>query len=361
MIDSTFYGRIDSNTANNPLLNLEVTGEAFEITFIKNPGVEDGNLILEYTGLPDENTLVVIDGIEYQFIYEFSGKLPATANGGNQVPPELSEADVSLITVIGYPPIDDGAGTLVPDPTATTRIVFAPTVDPDADLMNGLPNGALPLTVQNTDPEPVCFISGTFIETPIGPKLVDDLRCGDRVITVDGGVQPITWVASSMHTWPGSDEKHKPILIQRGALGHAAPTDDLIVSPQHHVVMKGALCAQMFGADEVLAPAKGLTGLAGVRVMSGKKVAEYFHILMSQHEILIAHGVETESFYPGPTSLTMLSAAQRAQLLAVVPALRDDPENGYGPTARKRITRRQAEQLVEAMKIAERKPEGAVS
>ena len=111
----------------------------------------------------------------------------------------------------------------------------------------------------------------------------------------------------------------------------------------------------MFGTDEVLAPAKGLTGLAGIRVMSGKKSAEYFHLMTAQHQILSAHGVESESFYPGPTAVKMLNTGQRASLFAVVPALRDDPENGYGPTARKRITRKQAEQLVDAMKAETKK------
>ena len=86
--------------------------------------------------------------------------------------------------------------------------------------------------------------------------------------------------------------------------------------------------------------------------MQGKKSVEYYHIMFAQHEIINAHGVQTESFYPGQTAVSMLSAAQRASLFAVVPALKTDPENGYGPTARKKITRRQAEELVQAMLAA---------
>jgi hypothetical protein len=172
----------------------------------------------------------------------------------------------------------------------------------------------------------------------------------------------VSWATSSLHTWPGSDEKHKPIMIKQCALGANLPTSDFMVSPQHHIVMKGALCVELFGVDEVLARAIGLTGLAGLRVMAGKKEADYFRLMMERHEILIAQGVETESFYLGLTSLHLLTVGQRASFLAVVPTLPDDPENGYGPTAHKKIwkmkiTRHQAEQLVEAMKCAAKKTE----
>ena len=347
MIDSTFWARTDSNSANNPALNLVgVNGgngkPAVEITF--QPSGSGGDLTLdENGGAVDSNTVVVIGGVTYNFSFELSGTLPES----NSSVPDQFEASgatpgevVYIVTVVDYPAVGE-----------TTRLAFLPEADPTEAEMNSFGNGAIRLqSVTTVTPPPVCFLSGTLIQTPSGPVAVDDLQSGDLVMTVDGGSQPLAWATSSLHTWPGSDEKHKPILIKQGAFGPDLPSSDLSVSPQHHIVMKGKLCVALFGADEVLAPAKGLTGLAGVRVMAGKKAAEYFHLMMAQHEILIAQGVETESFYPGPTSLQMMSAGQRASLLAVVPTLRDDPENGYGPTARKKITRRQAEQLVEAMK-----------
>ncbi len=88
--------------------------------------------------------------------------------------------------------------------------------------------------------------------------------------------------------------------------------------------------------------------------MEGKRAVDYVHIMLESHEIIMAHGVATESFYPGPNAVRMLTPAQRASLYGVVPALKTDPENGYGPTARKKITRREAEKLVAAI-LADRK------
>jgi len=347
MPNPTFWARTDSNSANNAALNLTGTsgpnGEpAIEITF--QPISGGGDLTLDNNGgAIDTITVVFIGNVQYSFSFEIAGTLPASNSSVpdqfEAVPPDPGSV-VYVITVYDYPGNGD-----------TTRLVFRPEEDPTEAEMNDFGNGAIALAnVSAVTPPPVCFLSGTLIQTPSGPVVVDDLQSGDLVMTVDGGNQPLVWATSSLHTWPGSDEKHKPILIKQGAFGTDLPDSDLSVSPLHHIVMKGKLCVALFGADEVLAPAKGLTGLAGVRVMAGKKEAEYFHLLMAQHEILIAQGVETESFYPGPTALQMMSAGQRASLLAVVPTLRDDPENGYGPTARKKITRRQAEQLVEAMK-----------
>ena len=214
--------------------------------------------------------------------------------------------------------------------------------------------------VTSDPPPPLCFLSGTQLATPKGPIIVDDLQVGDRLVTGMGEDAPIKWISSSMHVWDQLPHKSKPVQISAGALGPQTPSEDLIVSPQHHILFRSPLCHQLFGEHEVLVPAKGLTGLPGVRAMSGKRSAEYYHVMTEEHEILIAHGVETESFYPGPTAVRMLNTGQRASLFAVVPALRDDPENGYGPTARKRITRRQAEQLVDAIKARAKQKKAVV-
>ncbi len=157
------------------------------------------------------------------------------------------------------------------------------------------------------------------------------------------------WATHSTHLWPGADEKYKPIAIKAGALGRGLPFVELVVSPQHHVLIRNELCQEMFGHAEVLAPAKGLTEMVGVRWMRGKKEATYFHLLLAKHALLRANGAQSESFYPGPTGVAMLSAAQRETLFDVLPALRSDPDNGYGPTVRAKITRRQAEKLVAEM------------
>lgn len=340
---TTFFARTDSNSANNPGLNL-TNDPLVRITFVPTT---DGNLILEQPDpkAPDPDTLVEIGGQTYQFIYELTATLPTNSS---QVPISLQGEQFVLITVLDYP--DDGD---------SVRLVFLPSSDATDVQMSGLGTGAIrPDDLTNNPPDtPVCFASGTFIETPTGPMMVDDLRQGDLVMTVDDGPQPLVWVTSSTHAWPGSDEKYKPYQIKAGALGDGLPQCDLMVSPQHHILLRGAQCLALFGLSEVIAPAKGLTGLAGVRHMKGKKTVTYHHLLLARHALLLAGGVASESFYPGPNAIKMLSDAQRDALFALFPALRENPETGYGPTVRRKVTRQQAKQIVSMMQgnVASRK------
>lgn len=217
--------------------------------------------------------------------------------------------------------------------------------------MDAFGNGAIDIQGGDLTPPvtPVCFLSGTFIETPKGPVRVDELCDGDLLETADRGGQPLVWVTFSDHEWPNAEDRHKPIEFKAGSLGRGLPREDLRVSPQHHMLIEGPQCERMFGHTQVLAPAKGLTNLSGVRVMEGKKSARYFHLLLSEHALLQAAGSWSESFYPGPMSMKMLSRAQKNQLFALIPGVNVDVVAAYGETARPRITRRQTEALVEQM------------
>ena len=46
-------------------------------------------------------------------------------------------------------------------------------------------------------PAPVCFLEGTLIATPTGPRAVETLQQGDLVVTADGQMLPVLWRGSS--------------------------------------------------------------------------------------------------------------------------------------------------------------------
>ena len=49
---------------------------------------------------------------------------------------------------------------------------------------------------------PPCFTPGTVIETETGPRLIETLAPGDRVLTRDRGMQPVLWIGR--RTMPGT-------------------------------------------------------------------------------------------------------------------------------------------------------------
>ena len=63
----------------------------------------------------------------------------------------------------------------------------------------------------------------------------------------------------------------------------------------------------------------------------------YVHMLLENHEVLWANGVETESFHPASAKLSALDPEDRARLLKVVPEVAQDVTN-YGGFARRLLS-----------------------
>ncbi|ASP22263.1 bifunctional hemolysin/adenylate cyclase [Antarctobacter heliothermus] len=167
-----------------------------------------------------------------------------------------------------------------------------------------------------------CFTPGTLIATPQGERLVEDLAVGDRVITRDNGIQEIKWVGRKDLTGFDLARKphFKPILIQQGALGNNLPEHDMLVSPNHRVLVANDKTALYFEEREVLVAAKHLTSLDGVDEVEANGVA-YIHVMFEGHEVILSNGAWTESFQPGDYSLKGIGNAQRQEILELFPEL----------------------------------------
>ncbi len=172
----------------------------------------------------------------------------------------------------------------------------------------------------------VCFVAGTLIDTATGPRPVETLRPGDRVRTVDEGLQPLHWVGQRCVAGPGA---MAPVCFSAGAIGNRR---DLCVSPQHRMLVGGWRSQMLFGHDEVLVPARALINDHNVRSVPQEHVT-YVHILFGRHQIVFAEGALAESFHPGATAMDMLGEATRREILSLFPELASAPV-GYGPSAR---------------------------
>lgn len=170
---------------------------------------------------------------------------------------------------------------------------------------------------------PPCFTPGTLIDTPTGPRPVETLRPGDLVRTLDRGARPLRLVLETALAPArlAADPGARPLRIPAGALGAGLPARDLVVSPQHRMLMSGSRCELMFGEAEVLVAARHLPCAAplgpGAWLAAGG--VRYLHLLFDRHEIIFAEGAPTESFLPGDTVLA--GAPALAERIAALGAL----------------------------------------
>ncbi|MCA0871543.1 Hint domain-containing protein [Seohaeicola saemankumensis] len=189
----------------------------------------------------------------------------------------------------------------------------------------------------------ICFTPGTRIATPDGPRLVEELREGDRVQTRDNGAQEINWIGSRRMTGARLFvmPQLRPVRLRPGALDIDRPDQELLVSPEHRMLVRGDAARSLFNTDEVLVAARELVNGSTITVDLAVREVTYVHLLLANHEILWANGVETESFHPASADLSTLDAMDRRRLLQQMPELAEDPLR-YGGYARRNLNRSEA-------------------
>ncbi|MAM62632.1 Hint domain-containing protein [Maritimibacter sp. UBA3975] len=189
----------------------------------------------------------------------------------------------------------------------------------------------------------ICFTPGTRIRTADGDIAVEEIREGTRIQTKDNGLQDVLWIGEKrvsgarLYAMP----ELRPVRVRQGALGDERPDGDLIVSPAHRMLLKGARAQALFGTNEVLVAARDL--IDDRRVTRDRSVTSvtYIHLLLDRHEVVFANGLETESFLPEGEALDAVEDVQREQLLGAMPSLAQGAD-AYSAPARRLLTQAEA-------------------
>lgn len=189
----------------------------------------------------------------------------------------------------------------------------------------------------------ICFTPGTWIDTPDGPRLIEELHEGDMVATKDNGPQEVQWIGSRRMSGARlfAMPRLRPVRIATGALGVERPDQELLVSPEHRMLIDGPAARELFNAHEVLVAAKDLINGTTITVDLAVREVTYVHLLLPRHEVLRANGIETESFHPANTALSTLDKEDRMRLLRRLPDLEYDPHT-YGTYARRNLSASEA-------------------
>lgn len=208
-------------------------------------------------------------------------------------------------------------------PTQPTTLTYYAS-DENGDLAVGDNDRQLDFSDAYHAISAICFCAGTEIDTAQGPRAIETLVAGDLIRTLDHGLQPLRWIGSrTLDPAALTVAPHMlPVRIERDALGRGLPAQDLLVSPQHRLLMRSRIAERVSGAREVLIAAKHLVGLPGIEVLAAPGPVQYLHLLFDRHEVVFANGAEAESLYTGTQALRSLTRAARAEVLALFPELR---------------------------------------
>lgn len=351
---------------NNINLYNDNTGDAFNtemdgftVTMTLTIPVNDGVLNSIRIGIADvsddrfdSNVLIAADSLQTAVIA--NADEVDIAPGGSKVVDVLANdtnSATGTLTVTHINGIEVSAGDSV---TLTTGQVvtlnadgtFTITADSDEESINftyGIENddGTSDVGYVTVNQVP-CFVAGTLILTDRGERPVESLQPGDLVKTVDDGFQPLRWIGQRAVQAEG---KLAPILFKAGALG---PHRDIMLSPQHRVLMQDPMSELMFGNGEVLVAAKELVNGSSVQVVEGGTVT-YVHMLFDRHQIVWSDGMKTESFLPGPQTTQAFEQDIIEEICTIFPELDPHTGAGYSPAARRTLRAFEAQALVERM------------
>lgn len=261
---------------------------SFGATDVIGPG-GNATLVGNYTGTPpadfysagiSEGTNFIPDGEGQKwdniYLVDTNTGDYVTLSYGNPPRPLTPPPGFTGTTQIGS---GEAISSTAPNGTAFAR-------NANGDLIETTPNPGAPNTP--------CFAKGTLIDTSVGAIAVEDLKPGQKIKTLDHGIQPLLAIGASHLT--------RLDLLRNPQLRPVQVTSEgktLTVSPCHRIVVADPYFQLLFGQDECLVSAGHLAS-AHVEPDAPPLVAiTYYHLLFAEHEIIWANGVLSESLFSG--------------------------------------------------------------
>ncbi|CAM3065615.1 hypothetical protein JHFBIEKO_3066 [Methylobacterium mesophilicum] len=136
-------------------------------------------------------------------------------------------------------------------------------------------------------------MTGTRIQVLRGHTItnvpVELLQVGNLAITASGKPRPIRWIGTRAYPGLTAPQADRPVRIRAGALAEGVPAHDLLVSPDHALMVDG-----LFVAAGHLVNGSSITRGEAVRDLT------YWHVELDSHDLLLAENTPAESFLPVP-------------------------------------------------------------
>src|SRR5579872_4791108 len=130
-----------------------------------------------------------------------------------------------------------------------------------------------------------CFCRGTMILTETGQVAVENLKLGDRVLTIGGEAKPIAWIGHGRRRVTGSNPEARPLIVRADAFAEGVPLRDLYLTRGHSLYL-----------DEILVPVEFLVNERSILWDDSATEVTFYHIELQDHDVLLAEGAPAESY-----------------------------------------------------------------
>lgn len=272
-------GLVDLDGTGNG--DFSVTGGTLEIggSYIGNDTVELADGVLWLAGSLG-NATFTLDTASTDETY-FDSLTSSTSNSfsGGSIGDQIGIKGVTITS-------DSYSGTTLTLNTTGGSFTFT-----NFALASGVTLGATGTTTFNGNSygyvQLACFATGTLLDTPDGPLPVEALQQSTLLLTANGAVRPIRWVGWRLldfrrHPRPAAAQ---PIRIRSGAFGDLVPRRDLLISPDHAILIDG-----------VLIPIRLLMNGATISREDTCQSVTYYHVELATHDVILAEGLAAESY-----------------------------------------------------------------
>ena len=151
------------------------------------------------------------------------------------------------------------------------------------------------------DQSPACYCRGTLILIDKGQRAVETLAIGDLAVTESGEARPIIWIGRRSYgrRFLAGNPHIRPVRFRAGSLGNGLPRRDLFVSPEHAMYLDG-----------ILIPARYLVNGTSIVQERGLECVDYYHVELDSHDVLLAEGAPSESFFDDNSRRVFHNAAE---------------------------------------------------
>ncbi len=208
-----------------------------------------------------------------------------SSSGGSGYAYAGNQSTPGTVKIAGF---DSSGGDGMPAGSVLAVLTFtlSKTVTDFPLTLNNVVLNSDPAASGMADPSVACFVRGTMIRTEGGEVAVERLQAGDRVVLADGSSLAVTWVGSrrvacGLHPAP---HDVMPVRLHAGCVAKGVPARDLVLSPDHAILLEGALI-----------PVRYLLNGATI-VQEEWSEVRYFHVELERHAVLLAEGMPAESY-----------------------------------------------------------------